>query len=323
MSLRWKLVYVELIPLFFYGVAAFSTLMIAALLLRPLLVLLVDYNVNLYFLMTLFFLGLPPAITYALPMGTLMASLMSINRLSSRGELTALFAAGQSFLGVQAPIALFGCIISILGLYLNETVNPKVAAQSERIQAMALGKKYVTGHNVMVHEYQGGEIYRSITARRIVLGCLDDVAWIQYREYKIVEYVEARRACPTGANKWRMEEARVRVFKEDGSSAVTDTQEVQVDFTHTIEEVLSASKDVDELTFKEALKFLPKFKATYGASQPERVRKWTTQMYMKLSVPFVALIFALLGSALGLANERSGGSIGMGISVLVALMYYI
>lgn len=323
MYLRWKLILLELIPMFLFGVAAFSTIMIAVLLLRPLLSLLFNYDVSYWLLGYLFVLGLPPAVSYALPMAMLLASLMSINRLSARGEMTALFAAGQSFLGVQLPIAVFGVLVSVLGLYLNERVNPKVTAISDRIQTESLGRKYISGRNIIVPEYKGGAISRVIIAQLIFGSCLENVVWQEYEGYRVKQMAEAQRACPGGPNKWKMEKGRLRFFFPDGRSTAQDFDTFEVDFSRTIEDVMSVNEDVDQLTFEEAKASIPRIQATYGASQPERVWRWMTQMYMKMSVPWVALIFALFGAPLGLTQERSGSSIGMGISVLMALVYYI
>lgn len=323
MSLRWKLIFLELVPMFFFGVTAFTTIMIAVILLKPLMNLLFSYNVSYYMLGLLFVLGLPPAISYALPMGMLLASLMSINRLSARGEMTALFAAGQSFFGVQMPIVAFGLAVSVLGLYLNENVNPKVTALADKLTAESLGKKQVTGKNIVVSEYRGGGSSRLIVAQLILSSCLENVVWEELENNQVKEMVEAKRACPSGPNKWRMEKGRLRFLFPDGRSTAQDFDTFEVDFSRTIEEVESVNQDVDTMTFEQAKASVPDVLKTYAETQPERVGRWMTQMYMKMSVPWVALIFALFGAALGLTQERSGSSIGMGISVLMALIYYI
>ena len=47
-----------------------------------------------------------------------------------------------------------------------------------------------------------------------------------------------------------------------------------------------------------------------------------TEIFMRFAIPLASLVFALLGAPLGTQRQRSGSSIGMGISVIVIFVYY-
>jgi lipopolysaccharide export system permease protein len=56
---------------------------------------------------------------------------------------------------------------------------------------------------------------------------------------------------------------------------------------------------------------------------PSRVLKDRLELYTKISLPFSSVVFALIGLPLGIQPNRSGGSIGFGLSILIILVYYV
>jgi lipopolysaccharide export system permease protein len=72
----------------------------------------------------LVFYSIPIIITYALPFGTLVGSLMAIGRLTSDNEMLALRASGISLLRVLLPLLLLGIILSSLAFAFNDFFLP-------------------------------------------------------------------------------------------------------------------------------------------------------------------------------------------------------
>jgi len=72
------------------------------------------------------FLNLAWIVALAVPMAVLIATLMTFGRLSEDNEITAMRAAGISFLKIIRPGLLFGTIICLLLLYFNNFVLPEM-----------------------------------------------------------------------------------------------------------------------------------------------------------------------------------------------------
>lgn len=53
------------------------------------------------------------------------------------------------------------------------------------------------------------------------------------------------------------------------------------------------------------------------------MRELEVDLHSKLAIPFASTIFALVGAPLGLRRLRGGASVGLGLSVLIILAYYI
>ena len=50
---------------------------------------------------------------------------------------------------------------------------------------------------------------------------------------------------------------------------------------------------------------------------PRNLRELEVGLHNKISMPFASLVFALLGTPLGIRRHRSGAAVGVGISILV------
>ncbi|MBU0528361.1 LptF/LptG family permease [bacterium] len=72
------------------------------------------------------FLNLAWIVALAVPMAVLIATLMTFGRLSEDNEITAMRAAGISFLKIIRPALLFGTIICLLLLYFNNFILPEM-----------------------------------------------------------------------------------------------------------------------------------------------------------------------------------------------------
>ena len=72
------------------------------------------------------FLNLAWIVALAVPMAVLIASLMAFGRMSEDNEITAMRAAGISFLKIIRPGLIFGTIICLLLLYFNNYILPEM-----------------------------------------------------------------------------------------------------------------------------------------------------------------------------------------------------
>ena len=50
--------------------------------------------------------------------------------------------------------------------------------------------------------------------------------------------------------------------------------------------------------------------------------KYVMEMYMRFSIPLASFFFALIGVPLGMQGQRTGTSMGLGISVVIIFVYY-
>ncbi len=82
----------------------------------------------------LFALVLPQALPYAIPLGVLVGTLITLSRMSSDGEITAMRAAGVSGRRVAPPILAFGFLMMLVAAAASLWLNPWSIRERTRIQ---------------------------------------------------------------------------------------------------------------------------------------------------------------------------------------------
>ena len=103
MNLLFRLVARELLGPFLFGLGAFTILFFAVESLSGVARMVLESKLGLSLIAEYMANRLPQVIIFTCPMAVLLASLMAMGRLSGDSELTALKAAGISFLRIATP----------------------------------------------------------------------------------------------------------------------------------------------------------------------------------------------------------------------------
>jgi lipopolysaccharide export LptBFGC system permease protein LptF len=120
---------------------------------------------------------------------------------------------------------------------------------------------------------------------------------------------------------WELEDVHFRDFRVDDAVGTGYLQKIE---NHRLPEGLAdleetTVKDPREYSFSELLEKI-RYIEERGLANTDPLK---VELYLKTSFPFCVLIFALIGSTMGLASHRSGGFVGFGISLVVTFLYYI
>lgn len=115
------------------GIGIFVFLLITGNALRDILGLLAEGFLPLSLFWQLLLLLIPYAFSFAMPLGVLIAILLTMGRLSARQELTALKASGISIYTIAAPILFVALCGSLLAAYINAIHAPSARASYRAI----------------------------------------------------------------------------------------------------------------------------------------------------------------------------------------------
>ncbi|HXN34668.1 MAG TPA: LptF/LptG family permease, partial [Opitutaceae bacterium] len=122
----------------FAAVCLFAFVLMAGNIIRDLLGPLLSGQLSLLAFARLVLLLIPFVISYALPLGMLTAVLLTLGRLSSDSEITAMRAAGMSIPRIAAPVLVLAGLGVVLGLRVNFESMPRAKIQYEREFAAAV-----------------------------------------------------------------------------------------------------------------------------------------------------------------------------------------
>ncbi len=312
----------EFLQLFLYGVVVFSSLFIGGDVLFRMAGFMTDYGASLGAVAKMFVLSLPRIIVYTFPMSVLLAALMTIVRLSGSSELIVMRAAGQSFARLVAPIIGAALVISLVNIVFNEYVVP--AANTAYEQTL---NEEIKG-NMRPQQVQNHIVLKNISQ--------DDIRFLLYanrydpttetlrhitiQEFQHNELVRVENA-PEALwrdGKWYMKNGTVYdLAGAEGVQRMLHFEEQVLPFTDTPTEISKHVKTPDQMTIRELRHEMQAYRAAYADTS-----KLEVEMHRRFSLPLASLVFAVLGTPLGVQRQRSSSSVGFGLCILVIFMYY-
>jgi LPS export ABC transporter permease LptG/LPS export ABC transporter permease LptF len=272
---------------------------------------------------------IPNVLVFALPIAVLAGTVIGFSRLGSDSEMVAMRAAGVGTWSMLWPVLLMGIALSCVTLYINLWESPRAAHSLRRTALSAALYKLdspveprsfnvdIPGYVVYVRDGdkaqgQWGRVFiysqekdgsnRLITARS---GRIDSAA--EQSELVLSDAVATKIPAQrqgTGGNAYVVERlAQLRVQFNTGRAAL-------------LEKMRHDEREADELDWFEL--------GTYAASREGAgARDAWTLWHKRLTLSISPLVFALLGTGLGLRVRKGGRGLGMLVSLLVLVSYYL
>ena len=258
----------------------------------------------------------PSYLNMTLPVGMALASSLAISRLARESELTALRAAGARILRVIAPIIAFSCLVAIGNFFLVERVIPSASKEANRILYTigVLGMAPNVKTNAFMNLRQYAANFESVEK----VG--DD---LKIRGVTLIEHPKPDTVSLTTANTatyhngiWSFHDAFYRVLK----GAELQVYHPKDDFIINESIVagdLFAPPMTEEMTIKELLDSIKD-----GRKVGANTKDLEDKLNVKFSVPAACIIFALIGPVFAILFSKSGGFVGVFLSIVIVLLYY-
>ena len=337
----------ELIGPFAFGVAAFTLIFISGEYLFK-LTSMVASGAPLLDVAELMALRMVPLAIVTFPMATLLATLLSFGRLSGDMEVVAMMAGGVSFMRIAVPAFAMGLLVSIFGLFANQVIVPPAGRAVNRTQARIIRRLGASGATVaaptsgrsfVIQDYAGGQLEHLVVAGGFNFAArrLDHVTYLEYKgrpgARHVVVMVEAERAYwnPQQPDHWVFENGFMRLFGEERAAAGAKSAAAYLysgSFTSeslvlnkTPQQIVAEGKDPEEMSYQELRQYIANLR-DQGASL-KTLRELEVDLSNKLSIPFTSMVFALIGTPLGLRRLRGGAAVGLGVSILIIFCYYV
>jgi lipopolysaccharide export system permease protein len=273
----------------------------------------------------------PYLATQVLPIGVLLATLISLGTLARNSELAALRAGGVSPLRIAAPI-LVACFAISLGLLLvSETLIPKSTYYSRYIKKVLIEKRDVN-FDVQWRYHMAKSLAgdRQLYSREYdgANGVMRDVILIGRQNGKIIERYDAHSLSYTAGTGWALYDGVERTFDSNGDE-VSLRHYVQwpvaMDEKPSDFMVDSDKKEQDllQLSISELSDIIAILKQT-GAD----FRKEMVCLQVRISYPFSCFILALLGCSLPFlfpSGRRAvtGAAVGVVVSLGCGMVYLV
>jgi lipopolysaccharide export system permease protein len=334
MKLLDKMVLRELISPLIFGVAAFTSVFFAGTYILKI----TEWIMNGMPVLTaleIAVLVLPDTLKYTLPMATLLAVLLGVGRLSADSEIVSMFACGISIYRISIPIIGMGIVLSGCSILFNEFVGPISYERVEALKRVALKSENSANKPFTLYDDKTGTLLHVNGALDADKGIVSDVTIIKFDSARPSAAVYAKRADWAGLLDekqkfvWKLHDgfsqnlgsdsAAIGFFKE------SETREVKLTTTPkqmSLLVELAKTRYTDQLSFAKLTKILELLK-----KHPDRplkdIRKLEVDRWNRIALPLSSLIFAMIAAPLGIKPQRGSSSVGLGLSVLLILLYYI
>lgn len=311
----------ELLGPFLFGVIIFTTILIAGSILFKLVKLVVEQNISFTIVAKLFIYSLPRLIIFSLPMATLLSSLMSLSRLSSDNEITAMKTGGISFYAISFPILIFALFISFASVILNESIVPisQRLYSYTLIQEVNKGKLPTTTNHIFIKEIKEGEIKRFFYAKEFdgKLLVLKEIVDLEFQNGRHTQTIVAKEA-KWIKDSWYFKDGKLYNFAKKENIQIIHFKEQKLLSGKTPEDIMREQKTPEQMKIGELKKQILILK-----QEAQDVKPLLVELHSRFSIPFASFIFALLGISLGVKPHRSGSSIGVGLSSITIFIYYV
>ncbi|MCL1920271.1 MAG: LptF/LptG family permease [Kiritimatiellaeota bacterium] len=269
-------------------------------------------------------IGFPETLWLTIPLSLLVSALLVFSRLSADSEIAAMRACGVNLVSViKYPLA-FGACCTLLCCYVNNEIQPRAHEVGNNLKSNV---SVDTGIQLL-------EAGRPNDFEKVSLFfAKKEGNWV----YGLTAYDFSREVT-------REVTAEKALISTNGTDIVLEMYNVRIDpidadkpgiatmgrFTHTIPDAIrhrTSTRKEKDLCFFEMLRAIKDLRAN-TRGMPEEYRRarlsiCLTLLSKRFAEAFACICFVLVGVPLGIKAQRKDSTVGMGISLVVALTYYL
>ena len=276
--------------------------------------------------LSLFFL--PTLVIYVVPIMYMMGILLAFGRLSQRGELIAMKAAGIPLKRIVMPVILVGAILSVLTFVVQDRLQPWAMGQVYSLLHRELPMRITldvlpTGQ---MQEFRGWNVY--IGSRDSETGILHDVDIIRPDEDGgswVYSAKTAELAVEQGRSVLRLHHVSGIPPAEKGYVGRMTTEEYAIVLPQL--KFDDKADDKDTATLKGLLtkeKNLADEAETTGSRRARHeLTRVRNEAASRVAMPFSCLAVSLVAAPLGARSKRSGRSYTFAMGFAIVLVYYV
>ena len=315
-----KYILMQVIELFLMGVCVFTSIIFASDTFITLIKQISLYGIPFNVALIMIILNLPSVVVMTIPMGVLLSTVMTLNKLCLSSEITVMRACGIGLNRIAKPIFVFAIAMSIFSFFINENVVPAMTHQAKDLALWALGQKNIPDgrQNFVFKELRDGNYLK----RLFYVGYCEDkvlhnVTVLDVSKEGTIQVLQAKEGA-TSPEGWKFDKAALYTVDSEGKILNTAMFEES-----TINFGLDMTKELNnnvakELNFRKLLKYI----ATNTMPEKQK-RQLLVELYDKIALPVTTIAFVLIGVPLAITPPRVRYNRGFLFSILIIFIYYL
>ena len=315
-----KYILKQILEMFIMGVAVFTSIIFASdtfiTLIKQISLFGIPFNVALIMII----LNLPQVVVMTIPMGVLLSTVMTLNGLSLKSEITVMRACGIGLNRIAKPIFIFAIAMSICSFIINETVVPVMTKQSKDLALWSLGQKNIPEgkQNFVFKELNdAGSIKRLFYVGYCEDKRLHNITVLDTSNDGTIQVLQADEG-KTSPEGWEFQKGAVYTVDDNGkvlNTTLFDSSVVKFGLDLSKE----LNKDVaKEMNFTNLIKYIK-----HNSLDPKESSALRIELYDKLALPLTTIALVLIGVPLAITPPRVRYNRGFLFSILIIFAYYL
>ncbi len=345
----------QLIVLFIGSVALLALVGVALGTISDLTYKISEYNLPLLVAVQIFCLKIPEYTAYALPIALLLTALSVYRRLNNNLELIAFYSSGISIYSIVAPAIFFSLSITVTTFLLNEFIVPPANYQVAQLESNFVLETnlYRQKKDIFYPEYQviangNSKLVRLYYAQQFDGNSFKKIIILNWGMSHLQKIIVAQQATWNQNQKaWQLRNGRIENLepvedtpqcnegkgftREQGNLAprpLACFDFVKVDFFSQktlflppiFFEIANQTRDPQKMSLRQAIKY---FKLIINSNDEPKIRLFKVCIQQKLAFPFICLVFAIIGSGVGVKFNQINRGRGFSICVGIVFTYYL
>jgi lipopolysaccharide export system permease protein len=325
-----RYIFSELITFFLFSVGLLSSLGVAVGTISDLAYKTSEYNLPIAVAVLIFIYKIPEYIAYALPISILLTTLIIYGRLSSDRELIALGSVGISIYRIIAPALVFSLIITVLTFTFNELIVPSTNYQANIVQTpfitdseLNLQKRdiFYPEYNKSTSKTTPKSLQKIYYAERFDGKNLHNITIISWQKGKLKQIITARTA---NWNKtlqlWELSRGKIDQVNDHNTIIYSQGfQHQTLPLSPTFFFLVDRKRSPDDMNISQAKEYL---NLITQQGQRQEIVLFKVRIQQKIAFPFICLVFAIIGSAIGTSYNQINKAKGFGLCVAIVFIYY-
>jgi len=316
-----KYILKQVIEMFIMGVFIFTSIIFASDTFITLIKQISLYGIPFKVALMIIILNLPSVFVMTIPMGVLLATVMTLNRLSLASEITVMRSCGIGLNRIAKPIFIFAIIMSVASFVINETVVPVTTKQSKDLALWALGQKNIPEgkQNFIFKELKdNGSLKRLFYVGNCKNKTLHNITVLDLAKDDTVQVLQAKDGGTSPAG-WEFNRGAIYTVAKEGKILNTTFFETSV-----AQFGIDLSKELNQSVAKEH-NFVSLLK--YIIDNPDKVsdqkNMYLIELFDKIALPITTVVLVLIGVPLAITPPRVRYNRGFLFSILIIFAYYL
>ncbi len=311
----------QVIEMFIMGVLVFTSIIFASDTFITLIKQISLYGIPFKVALMIIILNLPAVFVMTIPMGVLLATVMTLNRLSLASEITVMRSCGIGLNRIARPIFIFSIVMCLASFGINETVVPTTTKQSKDLALWALGQKNIPEgkQNFIFKELQeNGTLKRLFYVGLCKNKVLHNITVLDMSKPDTIQVLQAQdgSTSPVG---WEFNRGAIYTVAEEGNILNTTF------FENSVAQFgIDLSQELKKNVAKEH-NFLSLFKYILknNSKLQENINLFWLELFDKIALPITTVVLVLVGVPLAITPPRVRYNRGFLFSILIIFAYYL